>query len=142
MSAKLSLDNIIFFMQTFLMPTKKSTRNRKTTSARSTRSLPSDQTLSYETKLIIVVLLLLFFYPVGLVFMWLWMGKWPLLLRIIITLPVFLGLGAFFMLMVLFASAFNRMRFTRTRYMQPYMMQITPAPSTQQATPPANPYTY
>lgn len=121
------------------MPTKKSAKKAK---ASPTRLSAADQSLSYETKLIIVVLLLLFVYPVGLIFMWVWMGRWPLILRIIITLPVFLGLGAFFMLMVLFASAFNKMRWERTHYMQPYMMHITPAPLTQQATPPGNPYTY
>jgi hypothetical protein len=127
-------------MQTFLMIAKKSTKKHKVTSRKS-----STEVLTYETKLIIVVLLLLFFYPVGLIFMWTWMGKWPMPLRIIITLPVLLGIAAFFMLMVLLASAFHRMQWERnTGYMMQRAIQTTPISPMQQATTPAtqNLYSY
>jgi hypothetical protein len=45
--------------------------------------------MSYETKTIIVILTLLFITPVGLVLMWVWM-KWPLWLKILLTVLPFL----------------------------------------------------
>ncbi|MBP9719311.1 MAG: hypothetical protein KBD46_02485 [Candidatus Levybacteria bacterium] len=45
--------------------------------------------MSYETKTIIVVLTLLFVTPVGLILMWVWM-KWPLWVRILLTVLPFL----------------------------------------------------
>ena len=35
----------------------------------------STASISYETQMIIVVLLLLFVYPIGLIFMWAWMSR-------------------------------------------------------------------
>lgn len=57
-----------------------------------------NESLSYDTKTIIVVLTLILVYPVGLILMFLWM-KWPKWVKIIISLPVLLFvlifLGAF-----------------------------------------------
>lgn len=47
--------------------------------------------LSYEMKTLIVILLLVFTYPVGLVMMFLWMD-WPKWVKALIALPVILGL--------------------------------------------------
>jgi hypothetical protein len=45
--------------------------------------------LSYETKTIIVILLLLFILPAGIVLMWIWM-KWPTWLKVLVTIIPFL----------------------------------------------------
>lgn len=45
--------------------------------------------MSQDTKMIIVILLLVFFMPVGIILMWLWM-TWPKWVKILITLiPIF-----------------------------------------------------
>ncbi len=49
----------------------------------------NNQGMSYQTKTIIVVLLLLFAYPLGVIFMFLWM-KWPKWVKILITLGLFI----------------------------------------------------
>lgn len=48
-----------------------------------------DTDISYETKTIIVILLLLFVLPAGIVLMWFWM-KWPIWLKVLITVIPFL----------------------------------------------------
>lgn len=50
--------------------------------------------MSYDTKTIIVILLLVFVYPLGLVFMLMWM-KWPTWVKVLIALPVGLIVLAF-----------------------------------------------
>lgn len=45
--------------------------------------------LSEDTKTLIVILLLVFAYPVGLILMWMWMD-WAKWLKIILSLPVIL----------------------------------------------------
>lgn len=75
------------------MPTRKSSRSRSTSASTTTaRRVSTAEELSYETKLVIVVLLLLFVYPLGLVFMWFWMKNWPTWLKEIISLPVIFGI--------------------------------------------------
>jgi hypothetical protein len=65
------------------------------------------QQLSYDTKTIIVVLLLVFVYPVGILLMWIW-KLWPLWLRILLTvlliLPILFVLGLLFLLAVFLFS--------------------------------------
>ena len=56
--------------------------------------------MSYETKTIIVVLLFLFFYPAGVILMWIWM-KWPTWVKILLTILPFLF--AFLILLFVFA---------------------------------------
>lgn len=43
---------------------------------------------SEDTKIIIVILLLLFLYPAGIVMMWVWMKNWPKWLKILLTVPM------------------------------------------------------
>ncbi len=50
-------------------------------------SNPSSSELSYDTKVVLTVLLLLFLYPVGLILMWVW-GLWPTWVKVLISLPV------------------------------------------------------
>lgn len=49
--------------------------------------------MSHDTKTLIVILLLIFTYWIGLIFMWLWMKTWPKWLKIILTLPVFISIA-------------------------------------------------
>ncbi len=67
--------------------TKKTTR--KVSSVVESEAMASEMTT--DTKTIIVVLLLIFVYPVGAIFMWVWMKWWPLWIRILLTLPFILG---------------------------------------------------
>lgn len=96
-------------------------RAKKTTkSTRSSRSkaIPGpaltkayESEMSYETRVIVVILLLLFVYPVGLICMWAWMRDWPLWLKLLISIPLFLGVLLFFagvMLLGTFVSSANR----------------------------------
>jgi len=43
--------------------------------------------LSYDAKTIVTVVLLISVYPLGLVFMFLWM-KWPLWVKLLVALPI------------------------------------------------------
>lgn len=52
--------------------------------------------MSADTKTIIVVLLLIFIYPLGALFMWIWMKWWPMWVRILLTLPFILGILCLF----------------------------------------------
>lgn len=53
--------------------------------------------LNYEVKTLIVILLLIFAYPVGLILMFMWMD-WPGWVKFLIFLPVIcIILGVFFM---------------------------------------------
>ncbi len=49
----------------------------------------SSQDMSHDTKTLIVILLLVFAYGIGLIFMWWWMKTWPNWLKILLTLPIF-----------------------------------------------------
>lgn len=53
--------------------------------------------LSYDTKTIITVVLLVSFYPAGVFFVYRWMD-WPTWLKVLITLPLILGAVAFIIL--------------------------------------------
>ena len=123
------------------MPARKSSRSTTSRSSRTTtaRRVDTSGDLSYETKLVIVVLLLLFFYPLGLVFMWIWMKDWPTWLKIIISLPLAFGIAAFFIGMFVVAL-FIRHAVTsqdfqnslKQRYEKQYMnyqLSTTPTPS-------------
>ena len=59
--------------------------------------------MSNDTKTLIVILLLIFTYWIGLIFMWIWMKTWPNWLKIVLTLPVFasIALIAFFVYSVI-----------------------------------------
>ncbi len=65
------------------MAKKKDSKHRGTSSQSSTPS--------YETEMIIVIILLLLAYPLGLIFMWAWMGIWPRWLKIVLSLPLIIA---------------------------------------------------
>lgn len=87
-------------------------------------------------------MLLLFFYPIGLILMWFWMVKWPLWLKILLSLPVALALFAFFAALI-FAAIFVRnigwqqqMNIQREKMMQQW---LSPTPTnTRQAQSPSS----
>lgn len=60
------------------------------------------QGTSNDTKIIVTVILLVFFFPVGLILMWFW-TKWPRWLKILLTVPLILTI---FLFMGLFAIGF------------------------------------
>ncbi len=103
--------------------------------------------LSYETQMIIVILLLLFFYPIGLIFMWAWMGKWPLWLRILLTIPLFLGGFIIFSVLIFIAAIIQhvstnyRMEQQRQQLMKQYLSP-TPTVSQQALSPSADETNY
>ncbi len=94
------------------MPTRKKSSTKKSSSSRrkttNTRTSNSNgYQASYDTQMIITVLLLLFVYPLGVIFMWSWMRNWPVWLKIIITLPVFLFILSVFFIMFVLRAAFR-----------------------------------
>lgn len=126
------------------MPARKKTT--KTTSRAKTKEEPvkaervTTQTatvdeISYETKLTIVILLLLFVYPLGLVFMWFWMRNWPLWLKILISLPIIIGIlgilfGIFALAMILRHVATDKnFQYQMRQYQYQQEQQLTPSPS-------------
>ena len=50
--------------------------------------------MSEDTKTILVVLGLVFFYPVGLILMFMWMKDWPRWVKVLLALPVIVMLFA------------------------------------------------
>ena len=54
-------------------------------------SNPSSEGMSYNTKVLITVLLLIFVYPVGLIFMWMWM-RWKVWVKLLISFLVIIPL--------------------------------------------------
>lgn len=97
----------------------------------------SAASISYETQMIIVVLLLLFVYPIGLIFMWAWMNRWPMWLKVLLTIPLFLGVLALFSLIIFVATIIRgigwqyRMEEQRQKMMRQY---LSPTPTTVQET--------
>lgn len=66
------------------------------------------QQTSEDTKTIVTVLLLIFFFPIGLILMWLW-PAWSKKVKVIITaigfvVPVLIGLTMMFFFMTIFYS--------------------------------------
>jgi hypothetical protein len=106
----------------------------------------SSQGPSYDTMMIVTILLLIFVYPLGIVFMWGLMRTWPTWLKVVVSLPLLIGI--FFTTVILFAvgkaikgTDFNNVRLQqrnieRMQRQQDRMMQqdITPTPS--------SPYTF
>lgn len=126
------------------MPTKKKT-SKTTVSKQSTE-------LSYETKMVIVIICLLFVYPVGLILMWFWMREWPLWVKLLISLPLFLGVLFFIIGIVLIGIFIGHARINMQReqirermLQQRQEMQIRPMTSitpTETTTSPTSPNTY
>lgn len=65
------------------------------------------QELSYEIKLILVLVLLFVLYPVGLILMFKWM-KWPTWVKLLIAFPILLVILGILGAMILgFSGSFN-----------------------------------
>lgn len=130
------------------MPRAKKTTSKKTEIPQPALTKAYESELSYETRVIVVILLLLFVYPIGLICMWAWMRNWPLWLKLLISLPLFLGVLAFFAGAIALGSILShtRLQYEMQNRMQerreerlfptvsPMMRQITPTQS--------NPNTY
>lgn len=54
-----------------------------------TKTNPTPSSMSSDTKNIITILLLLFFYPVGVIVMWVW-KLWPTWVRLLVSVPAIL----------------------------------------------------
>jgi DMSO reductase anchor subunit len=78
------------------MPTKKKLKSHsakiKTEKKVIKPHITSSNGPTYDTQMIVTILLLLFVYPLGLMFMWVWMHTWPVWLKLIISIPFLLGL--------------------------------------------------
>jgi len=120
------------------MPAKRKTpsTNRK---APIKPQVTSSMGSTYDTQMIITILLLLFVYPIGLLFMWVWM-KWPVWLKLVISIPFILAI-VLIALMLFAAGSFIRngrfeqmMRDQQYRQMmqqrQEQIWQISPTPTT------------
>lgn len=63
----------------------------------------SQQPTNHDTRFIIVILLLIFFYPIGLILMWMWM-RWQNWVKVLLSLPVIITvlviLGSIIMILI------------------------------------------
>lgn len=110
------LDKNIFSCNTYFMASKK-TPKRKISSRKA--SVPQNTLgLSYDTKLIIVLLLLVFVYPLGIIFMWVWMKNWPVWLKILIMLPLLLGLFMAMIFVIMIRALIHEARIERMQELQ------------------------
>lgn len=87
------------------MPSKKIKLNKIKSVNLKASAKRSVAKVSYDTRTIVTVLLLLFVYPIGVIFMWAWMNDWPVWLKVIITLPVLVFIFAVFSIMFILKSA-------------------------------------
>lgn len=111
--------------------TKKANSSKVTKSKKITvASAGASQEISYDTKTIITLLLLLFFYPLGLIFMWVWM-QWKVWLKLLVTLPLILTVLFMFTMVMLVGKAVRMEQ--DTRMMQYNQLRevhtITPTPT-------------
>lgn len=130
------LDKLPAPCKTIYMPVKKKPAGKTHTAFKGVSeqalSKAYESEFSYETRVIIVVLLLLFVYPIGLIFMWAWMRNWPLWVKLLITLPFILGIFAIFGLFMLIGSLVTQsnMHNRYPEYPTPMRQerQVTPSP--------------
>ena len=121
------------------------------------RTTTQENELSYDIKFLLVILLLFVMYPVGLILMWVWMPHWPTWLKLLISLPVLLGIFLCFVGMALFVGLLHRgfenrqmipyyrsyyrgyyQNFPQRNMMYQYQQQApteTPAPTSDEVTP-------
>lgn len=108
----------------------------QTTVSQPTTTTPpanSDQHgMSNDTKTLIVILLLIFAYGVGLIFMWLWMKTWPMWLKILLTLPVFLVIAIFALAIIVTVKSPQQIQ---QEMVQNEQTAKTPTPFDQDGTP-------
>ena len=112
----------------------KTARKSTNTTSRSVKRSTSNSEISYDTQMIVTVLLLIFVYPLGVIFMWAWMRNWPVWLKIIITLPVFMFLLCVFFIMFILIRAVDNANYRTWVIMQ----QQNRNQMQKQATPPSN----
>lgn len=112
----------------------KTARKSTSTTSRSVKGSTSNSEISYDTQMIVTVLLLIFVYPLGVIFMWAWMRNWPVWLKIIITLPVFMFLLCVFFIMFILIRAVDNANYRTWVIMQ----QQNRNQMQKQATPPSN----
>ena len=78
---------------------------KKTTAAKKPQKVQQVEVgLSYDTKTIITILLLVTVYPVGLVMMFIWMDTWPTWVKVLVSIPAVL-FG--FVLLTVFMAALS-----------------------------------
>lgn len=95
----------------------------------------TNQGMSHDTKTLIVILLLVFVYWIGLIFMWAWMKTWPKWLKILITLPVFLSiLFILFFLYVIFKNP-SQITYNNERLANEQPVLVSPTETQDQPTP-------
>lgn len=95
------------------MVNKKTTRN-----TRSETTIRETYNNIYDTKLVIVLALLVFIYPLGIIFMWLWMKTWPVWLKFLIMLPLFLGLLMAVLFIILISFINHEVKVERLQELQ------------------------
>ena len=145
LASRLTLDKKMLFVHTEYMATKKKAAKkvtRKTTSVMESEAMTSE--LTTDTKTIVVVLLLIFVYPIGVIFMWVWMKWWPKWVKILVTIPFVMAiLGIIFTFMIAGTIMHNAMREQDQMNNMPYQRHMQ-RPMQQQnqyyisPTPPSN----
>lgn len=145
------LDNTCVACKTIAMPRAKKSTKRSAKKSVSSPALSKayESEISYETKIIITVLLLIFVYPIGLIIMWWWMKDWPFWLKLLLSIPLFLGVLLFIGGFVILGTLIDNMHYTRQRFeLRQHMLQremqltTTPAPTLLPTTIPTSPVTY
>lgn len=69
------------------MAKRKAVRKSKAVRAVKKPHVTSSHGPTYDTLMIVTILLLLFVYPIGIIFMWAWMKTWPTWLKAVISAP-------------------------------------------------------
>lgn len=110
------------------MPTKKSAK-KATRVSQKALSKAYESEISYETKLIIAILLLLFVYPIGLIVMWWWMREWPLWLKLILSIPLFIAVLAVLGMFLAIGLFIRGARVQPNRYYVPMQRVQNTAPN-------------
>lgn len=93
------------------------------------------QGMSHDTKTLIVILLLVFAYPIGLILMWVWMKTWKTIIKVLITvLPIVLTLVWYILFFSIFFAAVRNNQ--TTNLSEPILVETpTPSPFDQNGTP-------
>jgi len=85
--------------------------------------ITSSQGPTYDTLMIVTILLLLFVYPIGLLAMWGWMRTWPVWLKIVISSPCVISL-LFIFFIVFVVGSVVRHNIVKARFEQQRIMQM------------------
>ncbi len=120
------------------MPKRKTTRKSKALRVVRKPHVTSSQGPTYDTLMIVTILLLLFVYPIGIIFMWAWMKTWPTWLKLVISAPFVIAIT--FLIIVSFIvgsiihnnlnkAAIEERRIERMQQRIPHMqLSVTPTP--------------